>query len=330
MSSFLAIQVDSFPKDPETGEVSWPVRHAMFLLFGLSLVIIVPFTIVAFRVNQLSAYFGKYFHRFWPSTPSTDLPVHNVPKKNLVRDDLDSDSDSTASEMSDVSSRRVRQQKFKLNRTQTAWRNILPLLGVGRSPAASVKSKKASSRLSSPSRRSVGSKRLFLRKHLYAPLFGWEGWYFHTRIPLVRRWWKYKYYTESLYGGGSSSSSVSRSMKSQASRVSSESESSNRGRWHDRVVRDYPLHRVMGPVWEGIAKMGRKKEKDEDEIIEDTGSGLDLHKWAMQGASMAGTGRLHGQGRDTFYGTAREWAMKKASTFRKPAPRVDLEKGLPL
>ncbi|KAK3989115.1 hypothetical protein QBC44DRAFT_381891 [Cladorrhinum sp. PSN332] len=325
MSSFLAIQVDSFPKDAETGEVSWPVRQAMIFLFGLSLAIIVPFTIVAFRVNQLSAYFGKYFRRFRPSAPTANLPVHNAPKRNLIRDDMDSDSDSTASERSDTPSRKGQERKFKLDKTRSAWRNILPLLGVGRSPAGSVKSKKASSaRASSPSRRSVVSRRLFPRNHLYAPLFGWEGWYLHTRIPWVRRWWKYKMYEDSMYGG-SSSSSVSRSMKSQASQMSSES-SSSRDRWHDRVVRDYPLHRVMGPVWESVAKMGRKKDKDEDDGIEVSEDSLDLQWWSRKGAAM--TGRPNGH--DTFYGTAREWAVKKASTFRKPAPRIDLEKGLPL
>ncbi|KAK4158875.1 hypothetical protein QBC43DRAFT_248639 [Cladorrhinum sp. PSN259] len=341
MSSLLAVQVDTFPKDADTGQVSWPVRQAMILLFGLSFAIIIPFTIVAFRVNQLSAYFGKYFHRFWPSKPTTDLPTHNKPERNLIRDDLDSDGESTASEKSGTSAqaRRRKQQQFKLDETLPAWRKIL---GVTRSPAGSARPKSLSPSSSSSSSSSGRSRRLFLRNHLYAPLFGWEGWYFHTRIPVVRRWWKYKYYADSLYNSSSNSTSVSRSMKSQvSSRVSSSSDdSSSRDRWNDRVVRDYPLHRVMGPVWEALAKARhRKKEKREDGDgdggIADSDREVDLQWWAKKGADMTGAVRAQ----ESFYGTARdtarEWAitpMRKAFTFRKPAPvgRCDLEKGLPV
>ncbi|KAH7395253.1 hypothetical protein DE146DRAFT_102053 [Phaeosphaeria sp. MPI-PUGE-AT-0046c] len=50
MSSFFAIGVDKFPKDPETGDTNWPLKTVCGYIFGISLAVSVPFILITFNV----------------------------------------------------------------------------------------------------------------------------------------------------------------------------------------------------------------------------------------------------------------------------------------
>ncbi|KAK4113033.1 hypothetical protein N656DRAFT_797576 [Canariomyces notabilis] len=56
IAAVFAIQVDSFPKDPVSGQNSWPVQNLMSLLFGISLAVIIPLEIVAFNFYRIADY----------------------------------------------------------------------------------------------------------------------------------------------------------------------------------------------------------------------------------------------------------------------------------
>ncbi|KAK5658125.1 hypothetical protein OQA88_2681 [Cercophora sp. LCS_1] len=55
MTSFLAMGVDAFPKNDETGEVDWPINQMAVLLFAVSAAISIPLVIIALYVNKLRA-----------------------------------------------------------------------------------------------------------------------------------------------------------------------------------------------------------------------------------------------------------------------------------
>ncbi|KAI0552777.1 hypothetical protein F4679DRAFT_591618 [Xylaria curta] len=63
LSSVFAIQIDVFPHDEKTGELNWPVREAMSLLFGISFGIILLVALLGFHINRISRFCVKHGHR---------------------------------------------------------------------------------------------------------------------------------------------------------------------------------------------------------------------------------------------------------------------------
>ncbi|KAI0975130.1 hypothetical protein F4678DRAFT_457396 [Xylaria arbuscula] len=56
LSSVFAIQVDSYPHDEKTGELNWPVRDVMGLLFGISFVVILLIAVLGFRIHSIARF----------------------------------------------------------------------------------------------------------------------------------------------------------------------------------------------------------------------------------------------------------------------------------
>ncbi|KAJ2895339.1 hypothetical protein MKZ38_006689 [Zalerion maritima] len=68
MSSFFAIQIASFPHDPDTGEVSWPIRSVALYLFLISLGVVIVLVFIAVKINEVRAFFGNVFGRWLKGT----------------------------------------------------------------------------------------------------------------------------------------------------------------------------------------------------------------------------------------------------------------------
>jgi hypothetical protein len=70
----------------------------------------------------------------------------------------------------------------------------------------------------------------FTRPSDYTPIFGL--WRFHEKIPMVRRLWEYRYYSESPFPSSNTFGS----------------DPSCSDQWSDSIKRDYPLHRALRPT----------------------------------------------------------------------------------
>ncbi|KAI1132545.1 hypothetical protein F5Y10DRAFT_230813 [Nemania abortiva] len=61
ISSVFAIQINAFPHDPQTGEVNWPLREALGLIFGISSAVIILIAFV-FRDTLISRFTERLNH----------------------------------------------------------------------------------------------------------------------------------------------------------------------------------------------------------------------------------------------------------------------------
>ncbi|KAK4185296.1 hypothetical protein QBC35DRAFT_18484 [Podospora australis] len=61
LSSVFAIQMDIFPHDEESGEISWPADRALGYLFGVSFAVILPLCYIALRVERIANFYRTYF-----------------------------------------------------------------------------------------------------------------------------------------------------------------------------------------------------------------------------------------------------------------------------
>jgi ankyrin repeat protein len=59
MSSFFAIGVATFPRDAASGEVSWPLRSLLGILFGVSLAVSTPLIIFALNMDYCSSLYQE-------------------------------------------------------------------------------------------------------------------------------------------------------------------------------------------------------------------------------------------------------------------------------
>ncbi|PMD34885.1 hypothetical protein L207DRAFT_128482 [Hyaloscypha variabilis F] len=84
MSSFFALGVNSFPKDAQSGNVSWPLHTLALLLFGISTLVFVPLVFIALYVNQITSFTRETFQAFFlPSNPVID----DIEEKKVEEDD---------------------------------------------------------------------------------------------------------------------------------------------------------------------------------------------------------------------------------------------------
>ncbi|KAI9162933.1 putative ankyrin repeat and protein kinase domain-containing protein 1 [Paramyrothecium foliicola] len=154
MSSILALQIDVFPHNPETGELDWSLGTALSLVFGISFAMISLIALFGFYINRVSRLFWRFFGRATAlSIESSEYGHHH-----------DSDSDSDASTASDDS----------------------------HSSKRSRKSMKLSKRTKNKSKGISENEDLDHAEIQYAPMFG--TWHFHNKVPLVRNLWKYHKY----------------------------------------------------------------------------------------------------------------------------------------
>ncbi|KAI8631754.1 hypothetical protein F5Y19DRAFT_424716 [Xylariaceae sp. FL1651] len=89
ITSFLALDIDQFPKDEKSGETNWPLERAVAYLFGISAAFIVPFLVIVFRIDGIS----KLFERKTGLGPSIRPGPDHDPGSESSEDDSDSDSE---------------------------------------------------------------------------------------------------------------------------------------------------------------------------------------------------------------------------------------------
>ncbi|KAH7303392.1 hypothetical protein B0I35DRAFT_517349 [Stachybotrys elegans] len=261
MSSVFAIQIDAFPHNPETGEVNWPVREAMGLIFGIAFAMIILMGFIGFYANRISRFFTEYFG------PASLPPVG--PPGGAHASDSDSDPDQ-----SDIMERSHRRRPRPESTEPSRQPRNKHKLASEASPVDTLDLVRASNRE-------------------YAPLFG--HWHFHSKIPLVRRLWEYRVYysTPKKKSGGGGSRPSSATSSSHDARYDDGgrrvAETSSWGQETDDLSEaiewDYALHRtrVLVGVFVGdrilrpmgmLVRAGRwgksREEKGDNEVDSDS------------------------------------------------------------
>ncbi|KAI0485681.1 hypothetical protein F4859DRAFT_528642 [Xylaria cf. heliscus] len=88
MSSVFAIQIDSYPHDPESGEVNWPLGELLGLLVGVSAGMIALITLVGFNFNRirrfLTSNWNRISSRIFPPKPGQHHRSNSDPNKLRV------------------------------------------------------------------------------------------------------------------------------------------------------------------------------------------------------------------------------------------------------
>lgn len=167
LSSFFALSIDSFPKDPQTGNTAWPLNlvagyvcKVLFIfnpliassntaLVGITAALSIIFVVLAFKANSIRSWYKAKFRPLKKSTKEEKprrvkgLKVHNEPE----------DSDKEHSGQED-------HLKAKEPDSESSIRGMSDLGPLPSHPK-------------------------------YAPLFG--TFTFHTAIPGARKLWKYEY-----------------------------------------------------------------------------------------------------------------------------------------
>ncbi|KAH7357602.1 hypothetical protein BKA66DRAFT_242645 [Pyrenochaeta sp. MPI-SDFR-AT-0127] len=64
MSSFFAIGIAAFPRDPGSGEINWPLGTVTGLLFGISLSVSIPLIIFALNMECFSTAYREIRHNY--------------------------------------------------------------------------------------------------------------------------------------------------------------------------------------------------------------------------------------------------------------------------
>jgi len=233
LSSFFAIGVADFPRDPDSGEVAWPIgRLSAYLCkvycipisspmsfannhiitVGFSLVLSVPLVMGALYINQVARIAKKKGRKRGPQLPSN---------AGTVTTSVDPDSDESDS---DVESASAHQHRFRPRRRKNK----------GRRDQAGRKAVVDQEEEDNDEEEDEDDE--------YARLLG--RFKFHHKIPFVRRLWKYDTY---------------QAMDFEGRHVGSDD-------GVEEIVWDYPLNRcrkmAAWPVkatleWMGLAKLSQ-------------------------------------------------------------------------
>ncbi|KAH6627459.1 hypothetical protein F5144DRAFT_651976 [Chaetomium tenue] len=182
MSSVFAIQIDAFPHNAETGEVNWPLRDVMGLLFGLSLGTIVLVAFFGFYINRISQIYTQYFGGTTKPPRAVVLDPNfdpNNPPHQHHHHDSDSDSDSDIKTNSNTNT--------FITTSSSSFPTHNPNNGPHLAPPPHYHNHHHHHHHGPHSRSTLDPKR-----QKYAPLFG--RWHFHAHIPLVRNLWRWRYY----------------------------------------------------------------------------------------------------------------------------------------
>ncbi|KAK0716273.1 hypothetical protein B0H67DRAFT_260560 [Lasiosphaeris hirsuta] len=160
ISSFFAINIDAFPKDPGSGDTSWPLGTISAYLFGISLALSFPLILGACYINRVARMASKRpKKRAGPGGGST---ATNTTKEH--------DSDSSDSDLD---------SKPHLSRHHHHHHHHHRIRSLSR--RESIDSHTIGDTFTEEDENSD-----------YAPLF--HHFRFHHRIPLLRRLWKYGTY----------------------------------------------------------------------------------------------------------------------------------------
>ncbi|KAE9365921.1 hypothetical protein N431DRAFT_495731 [Stipitochalara longipes BDJ] len=145
MSSFFALGVNIFPRDAQSGNVSWPLHTLALLLFGISTLVFVPLVFIALYVNQITSFTKETFQSFF--LPGNKITDEAEDKK--VEEEEESDEES----FKDDDDESTKVAEIDEEHTEVLSEDTI---------------------------------------ETYAKIFG--VWTFHTKIPIVRKLWKWQVY----------------------------------------------------------------------------------------------------------------------------------------
>ncbi|KAK4443566.1 hypothetical protein QBC34DRAFT_416950 [Podospora aff. communis PSN243] len=157
ITSFLALGLDIFPRDEETGELNWETRTAVGWLFGFSALISIPLIFLALYVNKIIVRAKQIYKQMLKALRDPDTLLDPVVGDDT--DDHDSDEERTFVDRRTIA---AKSDRYGLDGTNKSFDDDGP---AGDSDDEN-----------SP----------------YAPLFG--RYHFHRHIPLVRNLWRYRKY----------------------------------------------------------------------------------------------------------------------------------------
>ncbi|KAL5415711.1 hypothetical protein PMIN06_002288 [Paraphaeosphaeria minitans] len=75
MSSFFAIGIAAFPHNEESGEVNWPLKTIMGLLFGVSLCVSIPLIIFALNMDYFNSVHKELRNNYLPIIGTKLIPM---------------------------------------------------------------------------------------------------------------------------------------------------------------------------------------------------------------------------------------------------------------
>ncbi|KAL2266669.1 hypothetical protein VTJ83DRAFT_6021 [Remersonia thermophila] len=178
ITSFLALEIDIFPKSEETQENHWPLVDVSGYLFGISAAIFIPLIVLALYVNKLIARVKYFYLQALSAISNPDTALNPLPDK--AETDHDSDLENTfvgAPSVTHCSSRYGSNKRS--DRTTHAKSGPPTSYRRHRHHHSSSDSESDGSIESGSTRR-------------YAMLFGY--FVFHTNLPWIRNLWLYRQY----------------------------------------------------------------------------------------------------------------------------------------
>ncbi|KAG7294401.1 hypothetical protein NEMBOFW57_004472 [Staphylotrichum longicolle] len=167
ITSFFALEIDIFPKNPETSETSWPIGQVASYLFGFSALIFIPLIVLALYVNKLITNIKEIYKQLLKALKEPEALLSTLEGERGA--DHDSDDEGT-----------IHREAFEKAQLQAQSHHVNIMGANYHYGGAKADNHDGSSD-------DEGSK-----PGRYAPLFG--RYRFHVAIPLVRYLWRYRQY----------------------------------------------------------------------------------------------------------------------------------------